>query len=75
MSDTQLTGNEQHYYMKKFLECENDLSKTWGIIKALLHGNGMSQMSHSFFINNVEIKDKHEIACKFNEFCTEIGQS
>src|SRR6218665_3132342 len=27
----------------------------------------------AFFINNVEIKDKHEIACKFNEFFTEIG--
>src|SRR6218665_2944796 len=64
---------ERHYYMKKFLDCENDLSKTWVIIKTLLHGNGMSQMSDSFFINNVEIKDKHEIACKFNEFFTEIG--
>src|SRR6218665_1952971 len=27
----------------------------------------------AFFINNVEIKDKHGIACKFNVFFTEIG--
>ena len=64
---------ERHYYIRKFMDCENDLSKTWGVIKTLLHGNGISLLPDSFLINNVEIKDKHLIACKFNEFFTEIG--
>lgn len=64
---------ERNYYVNKILNCENDLSKTWGVIKTLLRGKGNSSITDNFLINDVETKDKSLIACKFNEFFTEIG--
>jgi hypothetical protein len=64
---------ERQYYASKILECENDLSKTWGVIKSLLHGNEFSSLPDTFFIDNIEIKEKNIIANKFNDFFTEIG--
>ena len=55
------------------MNCENDLKKTWTVIKTLLSKNDISLAVDSFLIDNIEVTDKAVIANKFNKFFTEIG--
>jgi len=57
----------------KIVECENNLYKTWRIIKTLIHGDDSNSLPDEFYINDKECKNKNHIANKFNEFFTEIG--
>ena len=64
---------ERFYYTNKFLECENNLRKTWAIIKNLINKNVTFHNPDSFVIDGIEVKDKKLIATRFNEYFTEIG--
>src|ERR1043165_7281815 len=64
---------ERTYYTDRIMNCENDLKKTWTVIKTLLSKNDISLAVDSFLIDNIEVTDKAVIANKFNKFFTEIG--
>src|ERR1700733_1416209 len=57
----------------KIIECENNLHKTWGILKSILKGGTSTFLQDEFCINNKDNKDKNYIANKFNEYFIEIG--
>ena len=55
---------------------KNIIKRTWSVLKKTIGINiDKSPITHSFNINNVNLKDKNEIGEAFNNYFSEIGQS
>ena len=64
------------YYNKKtFNLYQNDVKKTWALIKETLQQKKKHELPTEFFWNDRIITDLDEIANKFNTYFINIGQS
>ena len=64
---------KRNYYMNTFNSCQNNIKKTWGLIKQLLSKKPKSSTIRSIIINNSEIADNSEIAEHFNNYFADIA--
>jgi len=62
------------YYNTCFLQCQNDIKKTWAAINDIINKNSKSTLlPDHFVVNNNKISNPTEIAKCFNEFFISIG--
>ena len=67
---------KQNYFADELTLYQNDLKKTWKILKSLIgKTNNKSGISDMFNINNTMIKKPKTIADKFCDYFTEIGHT
>lgn len=64
---------EATYYADCFLQCGNNLSQTWKIIKQILNSNDQSCLPDSFVIDGQLSEDPGDVANAFNDYFTNIG--
>ena len=66
------------YYAAEFCKCENDLKKTWSLIRSMMkfgnHGNHEPGIE-SIQVNGERIEDTEIMANKFNNYFTNIANS
>ena len=58
---------ESRYYLDRFSECTNNLSKTWKVIKQILNSKGDPGLPDSFKLGDRVTLDKFTIANAFNQ--------
>ena len=63
------------YYKRIFNLYQNDVKKTWALIKATLQQKKKQELSTEFIWNDRIITDLDEIVNKFNTYFINIGQS
>ena len=63
------------YYHRTFLLCQNNVRKTWSVIKETLQRKKKHEMPNEFLWNNHAITDMNEIANEFNRYFISIGHS
>ena len=66
---------EKEYYQDSLKKCENNLKKTWVIIKDVLNKSKPSKINDTFKYNNVITTDKSTIANGFNDYFVSIGKT
>ena len=64
---------ESRYYLDRFSECTNNLTKTWKVIKQILNSKGDPGLPDSFKLGDRVTLDKFTIANAFNDYFTNIG--
>ena len=68
-----LKSQQKRYYENLIRENQNNLAKTWNIIKTVLNRRNQSQKSSKFTTSSGNITDNNEIARHFNEYFANIG--
>ena len=72
-----LNGNlikaEKEHYEKLFNANQNNLKKSWRILKEVINKKKISSSCSKFYINNQLCNDKNKIADGFNNFFINIG--
>ena len=63
------------YYHRTFLLYQNNVKKTWSVIKETLQRKKKHEMPNEFVWNNHSITDMNEIANEFNRYFISIGHS
>ena len=63
------------YYHRTFLLYQNNVRKTWSVIKETLQRKKKHKMPKEFVWNNHAITDMNEIANEFNRYFISIGHS
>ena len=63
------------YYHRNFLLYQNNVRKTWSVIKETLQKKKEHEMPHEFVCHNIVITDMNEIANEFNRYFISIGHS
>ena len=63
------------YYHRTFLLYQNNIRKTWAVIKETLQRKKKHEMPHEFVCNNNVITDMNVIANEFNRYFISIGHS
>ena len=67
---------ERDHYEILLKGCQNNLSKSWKIIKQVINkSNKSNSLSSKFVINNKSVSDPNIIANAFNKFYVNIGQT
>src|SRR6218665_2019691 len=64
---------EKIYFAEKFQNCENNLQKTWKIVRTILNSGRNSLSSKMFIIDGIETDDGLKIANKFNDYFVNVG--
>jgi len=67
--------SESRYYAERFSLCTENLTKTWQIIKQILHSKSDPGISDTFVIGEDESNDPLLIAKTFNDYFTNVGPS
>ena len=71
-----LRKTERDHYEILLKGCQNNLSKSWKIIKQVINkSNKSNSLSSKFVINNKSVSDPNIIANAFNKFYVNIGQT
>jgi hypothetical protein len=71
-----LRNTERHYYMEQFGKCQNNMKKSWELIKTVINKRKIvKQKNIKLLINGKLTEDKKMIANAFNDFFTEIGEN
>ena len=63
------------YYHRTFLLYQNNIRKTWAVIKEILQRKKKHELPHEFVCNNNVITDMNVIANDFNRYFISIGHS
>ena len=66
---------EKSYYENEFMNCSNDLRKTWRVIRSLINLNKSEKQVDSLTIAGINITDPDILAEKFNGYFTGLAQS
>src|SRR6218665_616396 len=61
------------YFAEKFQNCENNLQKTWKIVRNILNSGRNSLNSKMFIIDGIETDNALKIANKFNDYFVNVG--
>ena len=65
---------ERHYYQQELSNCQNNMKKSWQLIKDIINKNKKkTQASPKIYINGHLSENSQDIANSFNKFFTEIG--
>jgi hypothetical protein len=64
---------EREYYLEKFDKEQNNIKKTWSILKDVINTKKKQQCSKSFTHNGIEYTNPKQIADKFNNYFANIG--
>ena len=64
---------EKMYFAEKFLNCQNNLQKTWKIVRSIINNGNNSLTTKLFIIDDVETTDRSKIANKFNDYFINVG--
>ena len=70
-----IKGAKMLYYKRTFNLYQNDVKKTWTLIKETLQQNKRQELPIEFIWNDRIITDLDEIANKFNTYFINIGHS
>jgi Reverse transcriptase (RNA-dependent DNA polymerase)/Endonuclease-reverse transcriptase len=66
---------ERNYYAAEFCKYENDLKRTWGLIRSIMKMGEQESKIDSLKINGDRIDAAEMMANKFNNYFTSIAQS
>ena len=64
---------EKMYFAERFQDCQNDIQKTWKIVRGILNNGDNSLGAKMFIIDNVETTERTKIANKFNDYFINVG--
>ena len=64
---------QYNYYAYNFNKYKNDIKRSWGTLKVLLNKSKKSNFPSAFTHNNQNISNPSEIANKFNEYFSSVG--
>ena len=67
-----LYKSEKEYYEKLLKENENNLKKSWRILKEVINKKKNAKCCSKFMINNSLCSDKKQISCGFDNFFTNM---
>jgi hypothetical protein len=71
-----LRKKERDHYDNILKQNQNNLRKSWQIIKQIINKTQKTKsFSDKFIINNIEVTDKHRIANSFNQYFVNIGNN
>jgi exonuclease III len=65
----------QNYYTYEFAKYNNDMKRTWNIIKSLVNSKTVETKIEALTINDLTVTDDEVIAEKFNNYFTGIAQN
>ena len=66
---------EKTYYESEFTKYNNDLKKTWRIIRSIINNNNPDKAIDTLCIDGIKITDPLILAEKFNNYFTGLAQS
>ena len=66
---------KRNYYINSFNSCQNNIKKTWGLIKQLLSKKSKDNKIRNIVVNNANISNNLQIAEHFNNYFADIAQT
>ena len=64
---------EKNYYSVKFNAISGNIRATWKLLGSMLNNNQLTDVTHCFTSEGIDITDKIEIVEKFNEYFVNLG--
>ena len=69
-----MRNTERKYFQEQLEQSQNNLRKSWKVIKSIINKKQSTQKTNRFMINGIKVEDPTEIAESFNNVFVNIGQ-
>ena len=66
---------KNYYYIKTFKMSQNNIKKTWSLIKQLMSTKSKDNCIKNIIVNNIEISNPSEMAEQFNNYFADIAHT